>query len=237
LVHDLSSRRKERKIASDHYIGVYGGLFEDQRPAANFKTLIQALDIDFIDFDYEPDSYDKEDRERIVNLASLIDVWGAKSSFCPYAERSWWIECLADAYERLGRQPIEWMNLQCYDGGADNDPVEWAEAIKRHHRPTGIADPYRFVVPGYWVKQNYPDKEQYGKCPDQIEKIFEDLKARGLSGGWLWNIGDIFKFEDSGFCGSQDVTPKGYSDAVLRGSRAELDSCVTISPLRGALAP
>jgi hypothetical protein len=182
----------------------------------NFKSLITALSIDFIDFDYEG-SYSAGDRGMLIQIASLVDTCGAGVSFCPYEMEDWWLGCLAELYSRLGRQPVRYMNLQCYDGGDGNDPAEWVDAIKRYPKPLGITDPDAFVLPGYWVMQNYPDKEQYGRCPSQLDDIFRGLKPKGTQGGWLWNSGDIFAFEDKGLCPGQDVTPKGYSQAVLHG--------------------
>jgi hypothetical protein len=214
----LRSAGVERIVFS---IGPFASDFEailgnEQAARANFKALIAALTVDTIDFDFEGD-YDADDRRTLVKLTQLIESLGATVSYCPYNNRRFWLDCLADVYAQLERQPVKWMFLQCYDGGDGNDPATWVEAIKKDPKPLGIPDPSAFVVPGYWVKQDYKDKAKYGKCPDQLEQIFKGLKSRGLSGGFLWNSLDIFAFEQKGLCGSQDVTPKGYSEAVRRG--------------------
>jgi hypothetical protein len=150
-------------------------------------------------------------------VSRLIDSLPATVSYCPYNNQQFWLDCLAELYGLLQRQPVQWFYLQCYDGGADSVPLKWVDAIKTSPRPLGIRDPSAFVVPGYWVKQDYHRKAQYGKCPDQVETIFKEVKAQGLSGGFLWNSLDIFAFEQKGLCATQDVTPKGYSQSILRG--------------------
>lgn len=185
------------------------------RAAANLEVLIDALGIDSVDFDYEGD-YSAADGRLIVELTLLLRSLGVSVTYCPYMAEDFWLGCLTDAYAQLGRQPVAGYNLQCYDGGGDNDPVEWARTLRQWSSRTGIADPLAFVQPGYWVMNTGP-KSFYGKCPSAIETTFATLAADGISGGWLWNTGDTFANEQSGLCPGQDVTPAGYARALARG--------------------
>lgn len=188
------------------------------RAATNLEALVAALGIDSIDFDYEGD-YADADRELIVELTLLVRSLGVSVSYCPYTAEDFWLGCLTDAYARLGRQPVAQLNLQCFDGGGDNDPVEWARALAESSLPTGIADPFAFVQPVYRVMNTGPDSF-HGKCPSAIETSFANLSAEGIRGGWLWDAGDVFANEQSGLCPGQDVTPAGYAQALAKGLSA-----------------
>jgi hypothetical protein len=139
---------------------------------ANFTTLASTLSLDAIDFDYEGG----DSTTTIVEITEMVDALGLGVTYCPYTDEELWLACLAQVYQDLGRQPVRWYNLQCYDGGAGNDPVEWAQSIANYGQPLGIDDPAAFVLPGYWVKNNGP-KPWYGKCPSELESQFSDRKS------------------------------------------------------------
>ncbi|HEY6780984.1 MAG TPA: hypothetical protein VI111_08525 [Thermoleophilaceae bacterium] len=188
------------------------------RAAANLRVLIAALDIDSIDFDYEGD-YSDSDQRMLVELTLMLRSLGVDVTYCPYTAEEFWLGCLTEIHARQGRQLVARYNLQCHDGGGDNDPVEWARTLQQSSRSTGIADPYAFVQPGYRVMNTGPNSF-YGKCPNAIENTFAALSAEGICGGWLWNAGDVFANEQSSLCPGQDVTPAGYGCALARGLAA-----------------
>lgn len=179
----------------------------------NFQALIAALSIDAVDFDYEGD-YPTGDQAMIVDLTIALGKLGVGVTYCPYTMQDWWVECLAQVYRQAGSQIVRWLNLQCYDGGSDNDPAQWVTALKRSSNPLGIDDPGAFVVPGYWAKNSGP---KASSCPSEIESTLSGMSQSGISGAFIWNFHDLFASEDAGLCPQQDVTPKGYSDAIAAG--------------------
>ena len=136
-----------------------------------------------IDLDFEGD-YSGADRQMIVELTLLMHSLGVGVTYCPYTAEDFWLGCLTDVYAQLGSQPVLDYNLQCYDGGDGNDPLEWAQNAAESAPPTGIADPQAFVQPGYWVTNRGP-KSYYGKCPSAIEAHLRDARPprhpRGLA--------------------------------------------------------
>ena len=183
----------------------------------NFQTLRQNLPIDGFDFDYEG-SYSSSFERGIVTLTSELFKSGSIVTYCPYTYQSFWLQCLADAYRASNNvQPVSWFNLQCYDGGAGNDPADWARAIATYPQPLGIKDPNAFVVPGLWVA-NTTSKSFMGKCPNGIQQQFKQWSATGTRGGFLWNSSDIFYNETSTtLCPGQSIMPKDYAQAILNG--------------------
>jgi hypothetical protein len=179
----------------------------------NFRALIAALGIDAVDFDYEGD-YSDADQTMVVDLTLMLGTLGVGVTYCPYTADSWWIECLAQVYAKKGSQLVRWLNLQCYDGGSGNDPAVWAGELATSQKPLGISDSGAFVVPGYWAKNGGPKRSM---CPSEIEAKLTAAHARGICGAFIWDFSDLFASEGAGLCGQQDVTPKGYSEAIAAG--------------------
>lgn len=184
---------------------------------ANFRCLMEMLPIDGFDFDYEG-SYASDQVKNLVRLTILLHELGAMVTYCPYTEREFWLRCLAAAYEQAGNvQPVSWYNLQCYDGGAGNDPAEWAKAIQMYSQPLGIADANTFVVPGLWVA-NTTEKSYDGKCPKAIAAQFKQWSQTGTRGGFLWKSSDIFENETNiELCKGQQIMPVSYGEAIRTG--------------------
>lgn len=84
----------------------------------NFACLKQTLGIDGIDLDDE-DTYDVT---TVVEFSKMLLSLGFEVTFCPYTEQEFWTACVA----ALGGR-VAWINLQCYAGGKDNDPSDWAK--------------------------------------------------------------------------------------------------------------
>jgi hypothetical protein len=183
----------------------------------NFKALFSALAIDAVDFDYEPDpnDYTPEHQTMIVDQTLALGKLGVGVTYCPFdwRQEDWWIGCLASVYEQAGSQIVQGYNLQCYAGGAGNDPLEWAGNIKASTKPLGIDDTFAFVAPGYWVKNDH----DASSCPADFESQLSGLGEKGITGAWAWYFYDLFGSENAGLCPGQDVTPKGYSEAIAAG--------------------
>ncbi|PVM89415.1 hypothetical protein DDF62_13020 [Caulobacter radicis] len=171
----------------------------------NLAVLQSTFGITGVDFDYEGD-YTANDRKMIVTLTLDVGSLGLYATYCPYTATDFWTGCLADVYAQNNNQQIvKWMNLQCYAGGAGNDPTQWAQAVQQTPN-TGVANPYAFIVPGYAVEG------AQGEGPASIQQVFSQLAGSGITGGFLWNSSGIFSTEPSG-----GPTPADYAAAINNG--------------------
>ncbi len=180
----------------------------------NFKVLKETIpSIDAIDFDDES----LYDQDTTVKFSLLLESLGYKVTFCPYMNMDFWNECL---YILNQSSPglVEAYNLQCYAGGAYNNPKNWIDAIEQK-MGTGF-DATGFVYPGLWCKHG-TDCAQ-GDCPSEITDALEDWNAsvNGLKGGFIWLYSDIVSCENSGVCDC-GMSTKAYAQAVLSGLSTE----------------
>jgi len=157
----------------------------------NFAALKDAIpDIDAIDIDDEDDV----DANLIVEFSLMLGAIGYKITFCPYFGQADWINALVTLHEK---QPglVTQINLQCYEGGAGNDPVQWQRAAA----DAGVTIP---VYPGLESEQNG------GDAPDDMESQFKEWAKGGITGGWVWLYDQI-----------RDSTPScsDYATAVKDG--------------------
>ncbi|KAF1978389.1 hypothetical protein BU23DRAFT_223196 [Bimuria novae-zelandiae CBS 107.79] len=118
-----------------------------------------------------------------VAFAKLVGKLGYKYTILPWQNVDYWAtlvrelntEALDDNDELLDR-----VYLQCYDGGAGNDPRSWWARLGTR------------VVPLVWVTNDY--KPVYGSTPAQARAKFSNWKARGsVEGVEYWNDYDIEK--------------------------------------------
>ena len=191
----------------------------------NFKALINTLGIDGFDFDYEGD-YTPADQKNITTITELLYSLGMKVTYCPYTAQDWWLGCLQQVYARNKQQLVSGYNLQCYAGGAGNDPLQWAQYIQSSGLPTGIVDAASFVLPGYWVQQTGSGD---GQCPTTMQQTFASFSGKGLAGGWCWNTGDVFTNETTGLCGSQQTLPANYAQAITAGLSSKLKTGIAVA--------
>lgn len=143
------------------------GTGEDTILYKNFKALIEATGADAVNFDDES-CYDVDSA---VKFGKMCESMGTKVSLCPYTNKDFWKqvkEGLSDTVDRI--------YLQCYDGGANNDPDEWAELMGMD------------VIPGYWCL--------HGNSGDTAEDVSRKLKeSESITGGFMWLYDDMMKLE------------------------------------------
>jgi hypothetical protein len=183
----------------------------------NFQALKTTLSLDGIDFDYEGDM-DTNGVNTIAALTMMMHNLGLATTYCPYSDTGFWLRCLALAYKLNNNiQPVSWLNLQCYDGGSENTPGEWANQI-RNYKNLGIDQPEAFVVPGLWAVNQ--DKPAEGMCPTQMQSQFSQWQSQspGITGGWVWNTYDVFENENlqPTPCDGP-TTPTAYAQAIQNG--------------------
>lgn len=186
--------------------------------AANLEALSAAFPVTAVDFDYESQTgYTDPEAKMIVDLTLKVSSLGMGVTYCPYMDIPFWMKCLQQSYQQNGNvQPVLWMNLQCYAGGAGNDPTDWITAVENAN--AGVADAGAFVVPGYWVAGG-----EGSTCPSELQSIFEGLAGTGIDGGFLWNSGDLFQYEStsSSSCGGASTYPVDYANAIVNGLGAQ----------------
>ena len=132
----------------------------------NFKTLRETFPmVDALNFDDER-TYDTSSATQFsIMLADL----GFKITLCPYSHRTFW-QTLANQTNANRPGTIDAVYLQCYDGGAYNNPCTWQ---------------------GYF--DNIPLWPGVMTSDSSIESKMTNWKNQcGIPGGWLWlydNIG------------------------------------------------
>jgi hypothetical protein len=110
-----------------------------------------------------------------LTFGRMVGTIGYKYTLVPYTRVSFW----QSVKSQLGSL-VDRVYLQCYDGGASNDPISWENQL-------GMG-----VVPLIWVTNDA--KPQFGQTPAQARSRFTAWQARGtLAGGGYWNEYDIEK--------------------------------------------
>jgi hypothetical protein len=186
-----------------------GGLEPEGILHRNFTALKKVMPwIDGIDFDDE----ELYEEETTVPFARMLYEVGFTVTFCPYSNEAFWIECLAQLNEK---QPglVSGFNLQCYAGGAGNEPGPWIEAIEAKMGP-GF-DAKSFVRPGLWGRHGQNCEE--GECPEAIHANVALWSGNaGIVGAWVWQLDELLACEASGTC-SGPMTIAAYAEAILDG--------------------
>ncbi|KAI1342166.1 coagulation factor 5/8 type domain-containing protein [Xylariaceae sp. FL0016] len=139
----------------------------------NFEVLKNAWSLDGFDNDDEG----VYDESSTVAFASMLAAMGYKYTIAPYTNDDFWATVGAQVdFDRV--------YLQCYDGGAGNDPGTWQETL-------GMK-----VVPLVWVINDA--KPSQGNTAAQAETKFADWYAQDqVAGGGYWNDYDIEKMNSS----------------------------------------
>jgi hypothetical protein len=124
----------------------------------NLSALKNALGINAIDSDDES-TYDSDSA---INFGLMCSALGMKMTLCPYTDSSYW----AAVKSGLGSE-VDYIYLQCYSGGAGNDPASWASSM-------GV--PVSQIVPGYW---------DYERNATFLTNMMT-WAGEGCTGGFLW---------------------------------------------------
>jgi hypothetical protein len=121
----------------------------------NFQVLKNTLGIDAICNDDEV-AYDATSA---ATFNRMITALGMKNTLCPYNNASYWQGV-------FGNSSIDAIYLQCYDGGAGNDPATW----------NGYFGGFK-VAPGDW----------YNDSLATVQTKFATW-APVISGGFMWQL-------------------------------------------------
>ncbi|KAH8168860.1 hypothetical protein LIA77_10986 [Sarocladium implicatum] len=149
------------------------GIGSDTPLYRNFKALKDAWDLDGVNNDDEG----LYDVSSTVDFAIMLGDMGYKYSSAPYQNIPFWQESTAEINSRSPGLADK-VFLQVYDGGANNDPNDWYEAL-------GLK-----ITPMQWVTNDA--KPQFGHTPEEAREKFEAWNKSGaLSGAGYWNDYDI----------------------------------------------
>ncbi len=169
------------------------GTFAGTALEANFQTFAATFPmIRLIDMDVE-DAYDQPS---FVAFCQMLFRIRFGITFCPYEEMEFWTGSLS-ALNASNRGAVKGWNLQCYDGGAGNNPSEWAQAIE-----TAIPgfNTNGFIVAGDWSRElaqpsGAPPHWQ-GDCPPAVQGLLYRFKGEPcVAGGFIWTIDEIVNYQ------------------------------------------
>lgn len=145
----------------------------------SLAALKDAWDLDGINNDDES----LYDVPSTVTFAKMLGEIGYKYSGAPYTNISFWQSVVSQVNGNTTGL-LDRMYLQCYDGGADNDPGEWQTDLNMK------------VIPLLWVVNDA--KPVYGKTPGECLAQFEEWYSTDkVAGGGYWNDYDIEKQNSS----------------------------------------
>ncbi len=135
----------------------------------NFEVLKTVTGADAADFDDE----DLYDSTTTVAFGEMLSSMGYKISLCPYRNVPYW----QAVKSKLGNR-VDAVWLQCYAGGAYNNPATWNAALGTK------------VYPGLW--SNHGTNCQDGDSPSQVETQMAIWRSTSsVTGGFIWYYDDI----------------------------------------------
>ncbi|MDB6076337.1 MAG: type domain protein [Akkermansiaceae bacterium] len=135
----------------------------------NFQALKNATGADAINFDDEV----LYDATATVRFGQMLGAIGYKVSLCPYTNTGFW----QSVKSQLG-STVDAVYLQCYDGGAGNNPATWNSLFG------GLK-----VIPGVWGRHN---NNSAGDTPDTVQsKMAGWRSSAGTNGGFIWLYDDV----------------------------------------------
>ena len=144
----------------------------------NFQALKTAWSLDAVNNDDES-IYDVAST---VSFAKMLGKVGYKYTTAPYTNTRFWSSIGSQINSGL-KEPdllLDRVYLQCYDGGANNNPASWRQTL-------GMK-----VVPLIWVTND--SKPSYGTTAAQARTRFANWNQQNsLAGGGYWNDYDIEK--------------------------------------------
>ena len=152
----------------------------------NFLALKNATGANAADFDDES----LYDVATTVKFGQMLSSLGYKVTLCPYTNPSFW----QSVYNQLGGI-VDAVYLQCYAGGAGNNPANWTAYF-----------PGMKVSPGLWCSNGAGCAS--GDNPGSVaSKMLAWRLSASIPGGFMW------LYDDMQTCSSQG-SPAAYAYAI-----------------------
>jgi len=153
----------------------------------NFLALKNATGATAADFDDET----LYDVPTTVKFGQMLSSIGYKVTLCPYTNPTFW----QNVYNQLGSSIVDAVYLQCYAGGAGNNPSTWNSYFG------GLK-----VSPGLWCSHGTGCAS--GDNPASVaSKMLAWKSSASIPGGFMW------LYDDMQSCSSQG-TPANYAYAI-----------------------
>ena len=171
-----------------------------------FRKIFPAFDLIDMDVEY-PNGQPDNAQEAFIAFCEMWITVGFGITFCPYQDIPFWVNSLV-AVENKYPGAVKYWNLQCYAGGQGNNPVDWANAIKKA-LPKFNTDGY--ILASDWSRfWNTQDKAWEGDCPAAVKSLLSQFSGEAcIGGGFIWTIDQIINYKadteknpDSGNCGN-----------------------------------
>lgn len=209
------------------------GTGRDSTLYKNFAALRANLpSVDGIDLDNEevPPSMTPDVRSRFADAMDqftkmLIGI-GFEITFCPFNvdDMGFWNSAFETIYE-YNKEAVQWWNLQCYSGGASNDPSEWVSSLYDQMKAKyPDFDANKYIVPGLAARYyNTWDQQWEGDCPASLCSRFSGWASEAnLPGGFIWNydaiLDTVANRNAHGGCGCTGSVDLGaYGTAMIDG--------------------
>lgn len=170
--HDTTFQNIRDLIAAD-------GTGADTVLYQGFEVLKTEWDLD----GFNNDDESVYDVSSTVDFAVMLSEIGYQYSAAPYTSTSFWANAKA-GINAAAPGVFDRVYLQCYDGGAGNNPGSWQDAL-------GMP-----VIPILWVTNDA--KPSQGNTAEQARSRFADWNSQyDVAGGGYWNDYDIEKMGSS----------------------------------------
>jgi len=138
----------------------------------NFKALIEATSVDAICFNDET----LYDVSTMVTFGRMLTNFNVKITLCPYNNATVW----QNVKSQLGAA-VDAIYLQCYAGGAGNNPTTWNTYFG------GLK-----VSPGLWCKHG-TGCTSGDSAATVTTKMTNWKNSPGIPAGWMWLHDDMMK--------------------------------------------
>jgi hypothetical protein len=129
----------------------------------NFNALKNAIHVDAIQYDDEKTYHVSS----AVAFGNMLAGLGWKVTLVPYTAQNFWV----NVKNQLGSK-VDHIYLQCYDGGAGNDPAQWIAAFGGFK-----------VDPGLWGNTD--------TTTSAANKLRNWQLQLGITGGFMWLNGHL----------------------------------------------
>ena len=170
--HDTTFQNIRDLLAAD-------GTGSDTTLYRNFEILKAEWDLD----GFNNDDESVYDIESTVNFATMLGDIGYQYSAAPYTNGNFWANAKAEI-DAAAPGVFDRTYLQCYDGGAGNNPGSWRDVLDMP------------VIPILWVINDA--KPSQGNTAEQARSKFSNWNSQyDVAGGGYWNDYDIEKMGSS----------------------------------------